>query len=169
MNRSPFLEENFPFFYDNYSAAILPDLSLGRYFHKLDANVNLSYRTYGDKYEGFDTEIKTRRHSVGLETVKFLFNYLGFVPFAGPVVTYENMQTTVNGTDYNENKLAVGLTFGWDIRVTKTGSSLLRTNLRYFPNLHMNIEGEKMMFDHLEFNFIQWVHFFGRKKALRNN
>jgi hypothetical protein len=164
---SPYLEENFPFFYDEYSAAILPDLALGRYFHRPDLNVNLSYRTYGDRYTGFDNEIAIRRHSVGVESVKFLFNYLGFVPFAGPIVSYENLRTTVNGTDYRDNQLALGITFGWDIRVTKTGTGLLRTNLRYFPNLHMEIAGEKMMFDHLEFNFIQWVQFLGRKKALR--
>ena len=167
VNRSTYLKENFPFFYDNYSAALLPDLSFGRYFNKLDANLNLTYRTYADKYEGFDSEISTRRHSVGVESVKFLFNYLGFVPFVGPVLSYENLRANVNGMSYVEDKLALGITFGWDIRVTKTGTSLLRTNLRYYPNLHMHIEGEKMMFDHLEFNFIQWVQFLGRKKALR--
>ncbi|MEM9338173.1 MAG: hypothetical protein AAGA66_05550 [Bacteroidota bacterium] len=166
MNRSPYLRENYPFFHDHYSAAILPDLAFGRFFHKVDANVNLSYRTYGDTYEGFNTEITTRRHSVGVESVKFLFNYLGFVPFAGPILSYENLRTSVNGTRYQENKLALGITFGWDIRVTKTGTSLLRTNLRYYPDLHMRVEGEKMMFDHLEFNFIQWVQFLGRRKAL---
>lgn len=168
MNRSSFLREHFPYFYDNYVASILPDLTFGRYFHKIDANVNLSYRTYGESYTGFDSEINTRRHSIGMESVKFLFNYLGFVPYVGPIVSYENLKTTVNGTDYIENKMALGVTFGWDIRVTKTGTSLLRTNLRYYPNLHMTVEGEKMMFDHLEFNFIQWVQFIGRKKALRN-
>ncbi len=167
MTKSSYLKENFPFFYDEYAASILPDLTFGRYFHKLDANLNLSYRTYGDKYEGFDAEIKTRRHSVGVESVKFLFDYLGFVPFAGPILSYENLRATVDGTNFRENKIALGITFGWDIRVTKTGSSLLRTNLRYYPNLHLDIDGEKMMFDHLEFNFIQWVQFIGRKKALR--
>lgn len=167
ITKSPYLQENFPFFYDDYSASLLPDLSFGRYFHQLDANLNLSYRTYGDRYEGFNTEIKTRRHSVGIESVKFLFNYLGFVPFVGSILSYESLRTSVNGTDYQENKLALGITFGWDIRVTKTGTSLLRTNLRYYPNLHMDIDGEKMMFNHLEFNFIQWVQFIGRKKALR--
>jgi len=167
MSKSPYLRENYQYFYDDYSASILPDLAFGRYFYKPDMNVNLSYRTYGDRYEGFDSEIRTRRHSVGVESVKFLFNYLGFVPFVGPIVSYENLRTTVDGVDYTENKMAVGITFGWDIRVTRTGSSLLRTNLRYFPNLHMDVEGEKMMFDHLEFNFIQWVQFIGRKKALR--
>lgn len=167
MTRSDYLRENHPFFYDNYTASIMPDIAFGRFFHKLDANANLSYRTYGDDYEGFDTAISTRRHSIGLESVKFLFNYHGFVPFVGPILSYENLQTSVNGTIYQENKLALGVTFGWDIRVTKTGTGLLRTNLRYYPDLHMNIEGEKMMFDHLEFNFIQWVQFLGRNRALR--
>jgi len=167
MSKSPYLKENFPFFHDDYSATILPDISFGRYFHQPDLNVNLTYRTYGDKYEGFDTKINIRRHSVGVESVKFLFNYLGFVPFVGPVVSYESLQTSINDVDYSDRKLALGVTFGWDIRVTKTGTGLLRTNLRYYPNLHMNIEGEKMMFNHLEFNFIQWVQFIGRKKALQ--
>lgn len=167
LSKSPYLKENFSFFYDDYSASILPDLSFGRYFHKVDANVNLSYRAYDDQYEGFDTDIGIRRQSIGVESVKFLFNYLGFVPFVGPILSYENLRTTVNGTDYQENKLALGVTFGWDIRITKTGTRLLRTNLRYYPNLHMDVEGEKMMFNHLEFNFIQWVQFIGRKKALR--
>ncbi len=166
LSKSPYLREAFPYFYDDYAAAIMPDLSFGRYFHGPDLNVNLTYRTYGETYEGFDAEVGIRRHSVGVESVKFLFNYLGFVPFAGPVLSYENLRTTVNGTGYRENKLALGLTFGWDIRVTRTGSSLLRTNLRYFPNLHMDVEGQRMMFDHLEFNFIQYVWFLGRSKAL---
>lgn len=167
MTKSEYLKENFSFFYDDYSAAILPDLTFGRYFSNIDANVNLAYRTYGDRFEGFDSEIRTRRHSIGVESVKFLFNYLGFVPYVGPIFSYESLKTTVNAVEFNENKLALGITFGWDIRVTKTGSSLLRTNLRYFPDLHMTVEGQKMMFDHLEFNFIQWVQFIGRKKALK--
>ncbi|MEQ8238082.1 MAG: hypothetical protein RIA69_02670 [Cyclobacteriaceae bacterium] len=168
ISKSTYLKENFPFFYDDYSASILPDLSFGRYFHRLDLNLNTSFRTYGNRYEGFDSEISTRRHSLGVESVKFLFNYLGFVPFVGPILSYENLRVNVNGTHYRDNKLALGVTFGWDIRVTQTGTSLLRTNLRYYPNLHIEIDGEKMMFDHLEFNFIQWVQFIGRKKGMRN-
>ncbi|MCI5054992.1 MAG: hypothetical protein MRY83_02725 [Flavobacteriales bacterium] len=167
ISKSPFLKENFPFFHDDYSAAVLPDISFGRYFHQIDANANLTYRTYRDKHQGFDSKIQTRRHSIGIESVKFLFNYLGFVPFAGPILSYEKLNTSVNGTDYYDDKLALGITFGWDIRVTHTGTSLLRTNLRYYPNLNMEIEGEKMMFNHLEFNFIQWVQFIGRKNTLR--
>lgn len=167
MTQSSFLKVNFPYFYDQYSASILPDLSFGRYFHKADLNVNLSYRTYGDEYEGFDNKIEIRRHSLGVESTKALFNWLGFVPFLGAAITYENMATDVNGRGFRSEQVAAGIVFGWDIRVTKTTTGLLRTNLRYFPNLHMDIGGEKMMYDHLEFNFIQWVQFIGRKKALR--
>ena len=167
MSKSPYLRANFPYFYDDYSASILPDLTFGRFFHQLDANVNLAYRAYGDRYKGFDAKIRTVRHSIGIESVKFLFNYLGFAPFLGPILSYESLSATVNQTVYTENKVALGITFGWDIRVTKTGTSLLRTNLRYYPNLHMDIEGQKLMYDHLEFNFIQWVQFLGRKRALR--
>lgn len=163
--KSPYLQRAYPYFYDDYSATVMPDVSFGRYFHKRDWNLNLSYRTYGDEYEGFDSFIQTRRHSVGIESVKFLFNYLGFVPFVGPIVSHEFLHTEVNGQSFRTNKWAAGITFGWDIRVTKTGTGLLRTNLRYYPDLHMRIDGEKMMFNHLEFNFIQWVQFFGRKKA----
>lgn len=167
LEKSPYLRTQFPFFYDNYSVAILPDLSLGRYFHRPDMSVHLSYRTYGDRYTGFDAEIDIRRHSVGIESVKYLFNYLGFVPFAGLIVSHENLRATINGTAYKDDRLALGLTFGWDIRVTKTETSLLRTNLRYYPNLSLNIEGERHPFNHLEFNFIQYVYFFGRGKVLR--
>lgn len=166
-SKSPYLENNFPYFYDEYASSIMPDFALGRYFYKPDLNVNLIYRGYSNRYEGFDSNIRTQRQSIGLESVKFLFNYLGFVPFVGPVVSYESLSTSVNGTNYNESQWAFGVTFGWDIRVTRTGSSLLRTNLRYYPDLQMNIQGEKMMFDHLEFNFIQWVYFIGRNKAIQ--
>jgi len=167
MSESEYLEANHPFLSDRYSAAVLPDITFGRYFHNPDLNLNLSYRTYGEEFGAFDSKLSTRRHSIGLESVKFLFNYLGFVPFAGPIVSYENLYTKVNGESFREEQLALGITFGWDIRVTKTGSGLLRTNLRYYPQLKMDVEGESMMFDHLEFNFIQWVQYIGRKKALR--
>lgn len=167
MSKSPLLENVFPYLSDDYSASILPDFAFGRYFHRPDANINLSYRFYGDRFEGYNSEIRINRHSVGIESVKFLFNYLGFVPFAGPIVSYENLRTRVDGKDYREEKFALGFTFGWDIRVTETGSSLLRTNLRYYPDLHMKVENHKMMFDHLEFNFIQWVQFIGRNRAMK--
>jgi hypothetical protein len=102
-----------------------------------------------------------------LEAYKNLFNWLGFVPFAGVTVSLEHLRAEVNNRLYRESKPALGFIFGWDIRVTKTGTNLLRTNLRWIPDLHLDIEGERLMFNHnhLEFNFIQYVHFIGRGKV----
>ena len=71
------------------------------------------------------------------------------------------------GTDwqtYNENKFAVGIIFGWDIRPTRAEWWILRTNLRYTP-VSMKVAGKKVNFDHLEFNVIQFTMFPGRLAA----
>ncbi|MEY4905947.1 MAG: hypothetical protein RLZZ292_3762, partial [Bacteroidota bacterium] len=134
-------------------------------FSKLDLNIGIAARTMRFKTAAFDTNIKLNRNVVSLEAYKFLFDYHGFVPYVGPMLSLENLNINDNGITKSETKPALGIVFGWDIRVTKTGTSLLRTNLRYTPNLNLNVEGEKVMFDHLEFNFIQFVHFMGRGKV----
>jgi hypothetical protein len=165
MSRSEFLKENHPYLYNDHASGIMPDITFGRFFEKPDMNIGLSYRTLGSTLKGFDTKVRLRRHSFMIEAYKNLFNYLGFVPFAGVTGSIENLNTNVNGLAYAETKPAIGIIFGWDIRVTKTGTNLLRTNLRWIPNLHMTIDNKKMMFNQLEFNFIQWVQFIGRKKV----
>jgi hypothetical protein len=165
MSQSEFLKETYPYLYNDNANGIMPDITFGRFFEKPDMNIGLSYRTLGSTLKGFDTEVRLRRHSFMIEAYKNLFNYLGFVPFVGVTGSIENLTTTVNGFAYAETKPAIGVIFGWDIRVTKTGTSLLRTNLRWIPDLHMTIDSKKMMFNQLEFNFIQWVQFIGRKKA----
>jgi hypothetical protein len=166
-SRSPFLRSNFAYLYNDYFGGFMPDITFGRFFSKANANVGVSYRTIGDRVEAFDTRIRLRRHSYMLETYKFLFNWLGFAPYAGVTTSIEQLSVNVNGVRYSDTKPALGLIFGWDIRVTETGTNTLRTNLRYIPNLHLDVNGEAMMFDHLEFNFIQWVQFIGRKKAYK--
>jgi len=153
--------------YDNFICGGSPDITFGLVFNKPDMNIGFSYRTLGSKMQGFDDKVSIRRHSIMLESYKNLFNWLGFVPFAGLTASIENLNVNVNGQKYSETKPAIGFIFGWDIRVTKTGTSLLRTNLRWTPNLHIAIDNKKMMFDNLEFNFIQWVQFIGRKRIYK--
>lgn len=167
MSKSSYLEGHYPHLYNNFIGGFTPDITFGRFFNKPDMNVGFSYRTLGSTLQGFDDKISIRRHSIMLESYKNLFNWLGFVPFAGLTASIENLNMQVNGQKYSETKPAVGFIFGWDIRVTKTGTSLLRTNLRWTPNLHIAIDNKKMMFDNLEFNFIQWVQFIGRKNVYR--
>lgn len=162
VSKSGFFKNQYPQFQDRLTGGIMPDVTFGYHFYKPDLNVGLSYRTLGDRLRAIDDDIRLRRHSVGLEAYKFLFNYLGFVPFAGVMLNAERLSADVNGTDYSDWKIAPGIVFGWDIRVVRSGTSLLRTNLRWTPNLHLGVAGDNILFDHLEFNFIQYVHYIGR-------
>jgi hypothetical protein len=169
MSKSSFIAQKYPYLNgDMLNSFLMPDLSFGRYFSKPDLNAGISARTMWFKTGAFDTELKMHRSIVALEAYKFLFDYHGFVPFVGPMFSMEYLRLKTNGvTTASSTKPALGIVFGWDIRVTKTGSSLLRTNLRYTPGLHLDVEGASLKFDHLEFNFIQYVHFIGRSKVYK--
>jgi hypothetical protein len=170
LSKSSFLKSKYPYLAEeSFNSFLIPDLSFGRYFSKADLNVGVSARSMFFKADAFDTRLRFQRHTIGLEVYKFLFNYHGFVPFVGPMLSIEYLRMDENGTKAAEStKPAAGIVFGWDIRVTKTGTSLLRTNLRYAPGLHLETsDGNRVMFDHLEFNFIQYVTFIGRRKLYR--
>ncbi len=166
-SKSPFIQEKYPFLGDEMlNSLLMPDLTFGRYFSKPDLNVGLSARAMWFKAGAFDTRLNMHRSTVALEAYKFLFDYHGFVPFVGPMLSIDYLQLKTNGLETaSAVKPTLGFVFGWDIRVTRTGTSLLRTNLRYSPNLNLDIEGELLKFNHLEFNFIQYVHFIGRRKV----
>lgn len=166
MSKSPYFEKKLPFLKDNMTNSFLmPEVSFGRYLHPLDLNISASFRTMQWKLTGFDTKVNMSRTSLAFEAYKYLFDYHGFVPFIGPSVGVDYLTYKENGIKTQAIKPAIGLVFGWDIRLTQTGSSLLRTNLRYMPSHHLKVNGEKVMYDHLEFNFIQYVRFIGRNKV----
>ncbi len=160
---SPLVEDQFPHLSGDNLNSFSIDLAAGYYFHQPDMNIGLSYRGGRASMKAIDDEIAVRRRSVMLEAYKFLFNYRGFVPFLGATGSLEFLRGELNGTVINETKPALGLIFGWDIRVVNTETWLLRTNLRYVPGLHLDMDGGEVALDHLEFNFIQFVYFPGRR------
>lgn len=166
-SKSSFFEAEYPFFANQQlNSFILPDLTYGYYWAKGDLNVGLTGRAMLFGLRAFGERFAAGRISFGFETYKFLFNYHGFVPFIGPTLSMEHLWLRHNGSPLAKTtKPALGLVFGWDIRITQTGTNLLRTNLRYTPGLALEVRGNKVMFDHLEFNFIQFVHFIGREKV----
>jgi len=115
---------------------------------------------------------ETQRNSIGIEVTKMLGDYHGFVPFVGPIVSFENLNFKESFAgesvhDIEENKAAVGLTFGWDIRPNRIQTWLLRTNLRWYPSLNIEVAPEQLIsFNNLEFNFIQLVYYPGRGKKI---
>jgi hypothetical protein len=164
---STYNEQNRQYIMD-YPNSLMPDFALGYYFHRMDLNVTASYRGYNTATEAYGTKQELKRKSIGLEVTKFVFDYHGFVPFLGPVVTYENLRFNEKFEqketyDLTDQKWSYGIAFGWDIRPNRLQSWILRTNLRWFPELSLNVEDElAVSFDNVEFNFIQLIVFPGR-------
>lgn len=153
---------------EKYSTSLMPDFTLGYYLHNPDLGFALAYRGYSSSTKTYGASQQLSRKSLVFEVTKFLFDYQGFVPFVGPAISYENLdfkETFENQLTYDQsiNKFGYGLSFGWDIRPDRIQSFLLRTNLRWFPNLNLEIEDEKVIsFDNIEFNFIQLIVYPGR-------
>ncbi|MBK6564406.1 MAG: hypothetical protein IPG18_04270 [Saprospiraceae bacterium] len=164
MSRSPYLKKYVPYVHNQMIfSGFVPELAVGRYFHKSRFNINMAARYMSQNIKAFDTKIHVTRSSFALEAYRFLFNYRGFVPFVGPSLNLEYL--TLDHKErikVNDTKLALGIVLGWDINLSDVETSVLRTNLRYMPGLHLKVDGQKMMYDYLEFNFIQYVYFFNR-------
>ncbi|MEM6515689.1 MAG: hypothetical protein AAF688_05860 [Bacteroidota bacterium] len=142
--------------------AVFPDFTLGYYLHKPDINFAFAYRGYTSSSEAYGASQEFSRRSLLFETTKNLFDYQGFVPFIGPAISYESLafDERFEGTltvEASDNKIAYGLTFGWDIRPNRIQSWTLRTNLRWFPNLSLDAGNSSVSFDNIEFNFIQLI------------
>lgn len=162
LNESSYNVVNRPYI-SKYSTSIMPDFTIGYYLHKPDLNIAIGYRGYGASTSTYGAVQYLNRKSFLFEVTKHLFDYQGFVPFLGPTISYENLSFAENFEgqqtfDIKEKKLGYGLTFGWDIRPNRVQSWLLRTNLRWYPNLFLEVEpNSKVSFDNLEFNFIQLI------------
>lgn len=162
LRQSSYNETSRPFI-SKYSTSIMPDFTLGYYFHEPDLNLAVTYRGYWASTNTYGAIQQLQRKSFLFEATKYLFDYHGFVPFVGPSISYENLsfEEHFEGSEtYNiqERKLGYGLTFGWDIRPNRIQSWILRTNLRWHPNLFIEVEpNQKISFDNLEFNFIQLI------------
>lgn len=150
-------------FVGRYSTSIMPDFTLGYYFNKADVNIATSYRGYGSSTNTYGAVQGLNRRSLVLEATKFIFDYHGFVPFVGPALSYERLSFTEffenqSIHDITDNQLSYGLTFGWDVRPNRLQNFILRTNLRWFPDLQLDVaEKQSISFNNIEFNFIQLI------------
>jgi len=154
---------NRPYLTSSFDGAFMADLSLGYFFSKPELSVNANWRKYRSAISAYGTVQRTVRSSLAIELSHGFMDYHGFVPFIGPVISYEQLQASENHEDslifdVRQNKITMGLLFGWDIKPTHMHWWLLRTNLRYFPFLDIDIENKKALsLRNLEFNFIQLI------------
>ncbi len=148
---------------NNFDAPIMADVALGYFWHKPNLNANVSWRTYRSAKSGFGAIQNIKRNSFALELSRGLFDYKGFVPLLGPILSYEILSAKERFEDVEvfnvqQKKLSYGIIFGWDIRPTHKDWWYFRTNLRYFPNLKINVkDGLDLSAGVLEFNFIQLI------------
>lgn len=162
LEKSDLLKEDYPSV-GAFTPVVFGDFSTGYYWHKTDFALAINYRGYQSSASAYGEEWESSRKSIGIEAIKFIGDYHGFVPFVGPIISKEFLQAQanfqgINGKNYKEEAYAYGLTFGWDIRPNRVQSWLLRTNLRWYPSLNLNLEqGEQIAFQSLEFNFIQLI------------
>lgn len=162
MGQSTYNTANRPYI-ERYSTSIMPDFTLGYYFNKADLNIATSYRGYGTSTNTYGAIQSLNRRSLVLEATKFIFDYHGFVPFVGPALSYERLSFTESFErelvhDMTDDQVSYGLTFGWDVRPNRLQNFILRTNLRWFPDLQLEVDNnQSISFNNIEFNFIQLI------------
>ncbi len=161
--RSGYITELYPFLDDRAMPDVFPELTTGYHFSRQDFIVSANFRSIRQARSAFSFDQVLRRHSLGVEAYKFLFDYHGFAPFVGAGIMYEGiaLRETDDGQALTDEKYRLttpGLVFGWDIRPSRRADLwLLRTNLRYSPWLTLTRSGQKISLQYLEFNFIQLV------------
>jgi len=140
-------------------AGVFADAGVGYHFPRPDVSVGVAYRQNASEVRAYGYAHEATRRAVTFEAFKFLFDYHGFVPFVGPHLSHE--QLAVRGSVRGDaTRWRPGVTFGWDIRPDRLQAMILRTNLRYTPNLDVTVTGgRRVALDQLEFNFIQFVIF----------
>jgi hypothetical protein len=152
-----------PYLDDYKLSSIFPDLGLGYYFFKSDATVNLSYRFFKTHLTAFDVQQSVTRKSIALEAFKFFGDYHGFVPFTGLILSRElihvkEVESGVTIINNSRNFWTPGIIVGWDVRPTKVDWWGVRTNIRYFPFLQVDMPANREIdFQQIEVNFLQLV------------
>jgi hypothetical protein len=163
VGNSSYLDTARPYLDDYQISNVFPDLGLGYYFYKYDFGINLSYRFLTSTLAAFDVDQSVNRKSVALEAYKFLGDYHGFVPFIGMAISQEFLRAkeVENGNILFDKKcsfLTPGIIAGWDIRPTQVDWWVVRTNIRYFPLLQIEVQPHLHIdFQQIEVNFLQFV------------
>lgn len=148
-----------PHLKDPGRSGLLPDLSLGYYWHKPDLQLQGSYRYFNREQEAYGDALRHRRHSLALETYAFFGDYHGFVPFVGGGASVNWLKRSFEGaltSCENLTALLPQLTLGWDIRPNRLQKFYLRTHLRYTFSTS-ELTSRNWSVANFEMNFIQLV------------
>lgn len=170
LKRSPYNSVLYPFL-DNAFVSTFTETSAGYYHESSKIHAGLAYRNIKENLSAYGHWQQLKRRSLSLEAFRYLFDYHGFNPYAGICYSSEWLDFIHTSPTLDVRKssrfFAQGLIFGWDIVPNKLQWIILRTNLRYFPDLKIKpMETKTVFMDQLEFNFIQVIVYPQRFKAL---
>jgi hypothetical protein len=162
--KSDYNSEIRPFLHSPLNSDVFLDVGLGYFYEPLNAFSGITYRNMKTNSNAYGYEQNFTRKSLGLEFNKFLFDYQGFVPYLGLGISYEKI--TFSEKDKGSlhlmeesNLWRPVFVFGWDILPTKLEYMTLRTNLRYTPDLSIDVSGYAVPNSQLEFNIIQLIFY----------
>ena len=148
------------------------DIGIGYFADEAMSFLGVAYRNYKAQRNAFGTEQAIHRRSVVFELNRYLFDYQGFVPFAGVGVSHEQIQFSESLPDRQTSsrhiQWAFGINIGWDILPTRLEYFTLRTNVRYFPWLNLKLDSSVSTLPQLEVNILQFVFYPQRFKHIRN-
>lgn len=171
--KSDYLNEDKAYTGKKITGFPFPEIVAGYNVPKLRTHILSVLRFNGYNLNAYETGIKLRRYAAGIEAHVQLFDFHGFVPFAGvnggyERLSYKETDEGIQCADLIVNKASFGFVFGWDIIPDKIQPFILRTNLRYFGGLDLKmVNGKTISLNQLEFNFIQFVYYPGRAREIK--
>ena len=171
--KSPYVEEQEDGYPSLYSRPfIYPEISAGFHWKATKKAgfrtiFNVSFRHFeknldGVNIDGVKSNVAYENNSLVTEIMQSFSDYNGFVPFLGISyssndLTYSEYieDETINYTDKNN---VAGVVAGWDIIPYHRTKWFLRTTLRYYDQIALQIDNKDLLFSNFELNFIQFVY-----------
>lgn len=143
-------------------ANLFPEFHGGYHWADRDILFDGVFRRMSQNVDGWGAEQRYARSSLAIEASKFMFDFHGFVPFAGAGISREWLSfrddaSSGDRVEVRSRLLRPSFVLGWDIRPAKTMSWFIRTSLRYTPRLTMAAEGRGVPAADFEFDFFQFV------------
>ena len=167
-NNDPYISENHPSFNPHNNPTSFPEFSLGllwKWQNQLGYRTifNISHRPQKLIKAGFNEKHTYNNNSTAFELLQSFWDYEGFVPFLGISHSYNKLhferQAQQDPLFISETKEFTGIVFGWDIIPRHRTEWYLRTTLRYYPEIALNLNNEdRVLFPNFEFNFIQFIY-----------
>ena len=163
LKEDPYIRENQPSFSITENPNIFPEISLGLLWKNIAIKghrsiLNISQKPQDFQVEGFGKKNIYRNNATAIEIMQSFWDYNGFVPFLGVGYSINRLFFETEGKSHQETNGFFGFVFGWDILPTHTTPWYLRTTLRYYPEISLEIGDGKILFSNFEFNFIQFVY-----------